>query len=82
MRDSSLTDGQEHRVARGGRVHGAGLGTVRAYSDSVALGPLSVATISKLPLGALDFQGPAVTLKIGAATHEIVMLSDFSSGER
>ena len=78
MRDSSLADSQEHRVARGGRVHGVGLGTLRAYSDSVALGPLSVATISKSPQVALEFQGPAVTLKIGAATHEIVMLSDSS----
>ena len=81
MRDSSLADSQERRVARGGRVHDVGLGTLRAYSDSVALGPLSVATISKSPLGALDFQGPAVTLKFGAVTHEIVTLSDFSMTE-
>ena len=81
MRDSSLADSQERRVARGGRVHGAGLGTLRAYSDSVALGPLSVTTISKMPPGTLEFQGPAVTLKIGAATHQIVTLSDFSMTE-
>ena len=81
MRDSSLTDSQEHRVARSGCVHGAGLGTLLAYSDSVALGPLSVATISKSPLGALDFQGPAVTLKIEAVTQKIVTLTDSSMTE-
>ena len=81
MRDSSLTDSQEHRVARGGRVHDVGLGTLRAYSDSVALGPLSVATISKSPQVALEFQGPAVTLKIEAVTQKIVTLTDSSMTE-
>jgi hypothetical protein len=71
----------KHGVAHGGRVHGVGLDILRAYSASVALGALGVATISKSSPGDPDFQGPAVTLKIGAVTHEIVTLSDFSMTE-
>ena len=81
MRDSSLTDSQEHRVARHECVHSVGVGALFVYSDSVALGPLGIATISKSPPVALDFQGPAVTLKIEAATHEIVATSDSSMTE-
>ena len=51
------------------------------YSDSVALRPLGVATISKSPPVVLDFQGPAQTLKIGAVTQKIVTLTDFSMTE-
>jgi hypothetical protein len=71
----------KHGVARGGCVHGVGLDVLRAYSASVALGALGVATISKSSPGDPDFQGPAVTLKIEAVTQKIVTLTDSSMTE-
>ena len=68
----------KHGVAHGGRVHDVGLGTLRAYSASVALGALSVTTISKSSPGDRIPQGPAVTLRNLAVTHDLVTASDFS----
>ena len=70
--------GREHGVAHGGCLHGVGLGILRAYSDSVALGALGVATISKSSPGDRIPQGPAVTLRKLAVTHDLVTLTDFS----
>ena len=68
----------KHGVAHGGCVHGVGLDVLRAYSASVALGALGVATISKSSPGDQFPQGPAVTLRKLAVTHDLVMRSDFS----
>ena len=78
MRDSSLTDSQEHRVARHECVHSVGVGALFVYSDSVALGALGVATISKSSPEDQFPQGPAVTLRKLAVTHDLVTLTDFS----
>ena len=67
----------KHGVARGGCLHGVGLGILRAYSASVALGALGVTTISKSSPGDRIPQGPAVTLRKLAVAHDLVTLTDF-----
>ena len=71
MRDSSLTDSQEHRVARGGRVHGGGLGTLRAYSASVMLGSRYAYEISKSRHRPTEFEDPAHVFKIQSDAYKI-----------
>jgi hypothetical protein len=78
MRDSSLTDSQEHRVARGGRVHGIGLGTLRAYSISVMLGSRYVHEISKLRHRPTEFEDPALVFKIQSDAYKIATPFDYS----
>ena len=69
------------RVARGGRVHGVGLGTLRACGASVTLRSRQKLEISKSAQVVLDFQGPVVTLKIEAVVHEMVVASASSMTE-
>ena len=68
-------------VARGGGAHSVGLGTLRAYSTSVALRSRHEIEISKSAPRDPDFQGPVVTLKIEAVVHEMFVASASSMTE-
>ena len=62
---------REHGVARGGRVHGVGLGTLRAYSASVMLGSRYAYEISKSRHRPTEFEDPAHVFKIQSDAYKI-----------